>query len=325
MQVWFILDMLAFVSLDLMGIPGNLAILYAFINALHQQNVTPSEIILGKLALANLLVILTRGVPLTLRTLGVYTMHDSLSCGITLYIYCVSRAMSIFLTSMLGCFQCLAIVPSPPKCLRLGRSLLERLPSVMISLWCFNLLVCCTRLLYSMPRTDTNCTKEDLTVVYDFCCVVFPSHLLYFGNGMIFVTRDMFFLSLMTISSGYLLFVFWKHGKIVKRLPMLQIKQIELHAAKSVIGLLVIYLFNFGLDSIFWMFNLCVSPISLRFADARMFFDSCYSAISPVLIILTNRKIQAGLKCPSGNCDSLTRNHTSKNVQGLTNGEICNS
>lgn len=252
-------------------------------------------------------------------------MYDRLSCGITLYIYCVSRAMSIFLTSMLGYCQCLVIVPCPPRCLQLGRSLLERLPSVMVSLWCFNLLVCCTRLLYSMPRSDTNCTKEDITVVYDFCCVVFPSHLLYFGNGMIFVTRDMFFLSLMTVSSGYLLFVFRKHGKMVKHLPMLQIKQTELHAAKSVMGLLVIYLFSFGLDCIFWMVNLCISPVSLWFADARMFFDSCFSAISPVLIILTNRKIQASLKCAIGNCELLTRNHTVKNIQGLTNGKICNS
>ncbi|XP_048353838.1 olfactory receptor class A-like protein 1 [Sphaerodactylus townsendi] len=309
----------------MIGIPGNLAILYAFICAVCQQNLTPSEIILGKLALANLLVILTRGVPLTLRTLGVHTMYDSLSCGITLYIYCVSRAMSIFLTSMLGCFQCLVIVPCPPRCLRLGRTFLERLPSVMISLWCFNLLVCCTRLLYSMPRTDTNCTKEEITVIYDFCCVVFPSHFLYFGNGVIFVTRDMFFLGIMTVSSGYLLLVFQKHGEMVKCLPMLQIKQTELHAAKSVVGLLVMYLLSFGLDSIFWMVNLCVSPVSLQFADARMFFDSCYSAISPVLIILTNKKIQARLKCAIGNFVLLTRNHTSKNIQGQTNGKICNS
>lgn len=195
----------------------------------------------------------------------------------------------------------------------------------MLSLWCFNLLVCCTRLLYSVPRTDTNCTKEDITVVYDFCCVVFSSHLLYFGNGVVFVIRDMFFLSLMAVSSGYLLFVFRKHGEMVKRLPMLQIKQTELHAEKSVMGLLVIYLLSFGLDSIFWMVSLCKSPVSLRFAEARMFFDSCYSAISPVLIILTNRKIQASLKCTVGTCGLVARNYTSKNIQGLTNGKICNS
>ncbi|XP_066480763.1 olfactory receptor class A-like protein 1 [Tiliqua scincoides] len=300
MEIWFILNMIGFVSLDMIGIPGNLAILWAFFKAICQQNTTPSEIILGKLALANLLVILTRGVPLTLRTLGVYTMYDSSSCGITLYIYCVGRAMSIFLTSMLGCFQCMLIVPCPPKCMRLRHSILSKLPSIMVSIWCFNLLVCCTRLLYSLPRAGTNCTKEETTVVYDFCCVVFPSYLSYFGNGAAFVLRDMFFLGLMTLSSGYLLFVFHRHGKLLKRSPMLQMKHAEMRAAKSVIGLLVMYLLSFGLDSVFWMVNLCVSPISLRFAGARMFFDSCYSAISPLLIILTNRKIQAGLKCTVG-------------------------
>lgn len=300
MHIFSILKMLGFVSLDMIGIPGNIAIFGAFVKASCQQNITPSEIILGKLALANLLVILTRGIPLTLQTFGIYTMHNSLSCGITLYIYCVGRAMSIFLTSMLGCFQCMLIAPCPPKCMRLRQTILNKLSSIMISLWCFNLLVCSTRLLYSMPRTGTNCTEEDTTVVYDFCCVVFPTYISYFGNGAVFVLRDMFFLGLMTLSSGHLLFVFHRHGKLLQRMPMLQMKRPEMRAAKSVIGLLVMYLLSFGLDSVFWMVNLCVSPISLRFADARLFFDSCYSAISPLLIILTNRKIQAGLKCTMG-------------------------
>ncbi|XP_034978115.1 olfactory receptor class A-like protein 1 [Zootoca vivipara] len=325
MQVWFVMNMLGFISLDMIGIPGNLAILCAFLKATCQQNFTPSEIILGKLALANLLVILTRGVPLTLQAFGIHTMHDNLTCGITLYIYCVSRAMSIFLTSMLGCFQCILIAPCPLRCLRLRHSILARLPSIMISLWCFNLLVCCTRLLYSLPRTGTNCTEEEITVVYDFCCVVFPNQLLYFGNGVVFVTRDILFLGLMSLSSGYLLYVFWQHGKLMNRLPMLQLKHTEIRAAKSVMGLLAMYLLSFGLDSVFWMVNLCVSPVSLRFADARMFFDSCYSAISPMLIILTNRKIQAGLKCAIGNIPGkreLPKAGMSKNCQGQTNERI---
>ncbi|XP_042320221.1 olfactory receptor class A-like protein 1 [Sceloporus undulatus] len=282
-----------------MGIPGNLTIFYAFVKAISQQNITPSEIILGKLAFANLLVILTRGVPLTLQTIGVYTMYDGLSCGIILYLYCVSRAMSIFVTSMLGCFQCLLIIPCTLRCLWLKHSILEKHPSIMISLWCFNLLVCCTSLLYAVPRIGTNCTKEENTVVYDFCCVVFPSQLLYFGNGLVFVARDMFFLGLMTFSSGYLFYVLHQRGKLMKCLPGLQMKRAEIQAAKSVMGLLTAYLLSFGLDSIFWMVNLCVSPVSLRFADARMFFDSCFSAMSPVLIILTNRKIQASIRCDS--------------------------
>ncbi|XP_063155895.1 olfactory receptor class A-like protein 1 [Candoia aspera] len=289
--------MFGFISLDIIGIPGNLVIIYAFIKAICQQNITPNEIILCKLALVNLLVMLTRGVPLILQTVGVHTTYNDLSCGILLYIYCVSRAMSIFLTSMLGCFQCLLIAPCPPRCLRLRHSILVRLPSIMISLWCFNLLVCCTRLLYSVPHTGTNCTKEDITVIYDFCCVVFPSSLLYFGNGVVFVVRDMFFLGLMTFSSGYLLFILYQHGKLMKNLPMIQLKHVEIRAAKAVMSLLIMYLLSFGLDSIFWMVNLCKSPVSLRFADARMFFDSCYSSVSPLVIILTNRKIKSSIKC----------------------------
>ncbi|KAM4795745.1 olfactory receptor class A-like protein 1 [Rhinophrynus dorsalis] len=298
MGTWLILDVIGFISLDIIGIPGNLIILFAFLHTFHNHGkVTTGEIILSKLAFSNLLVILTWGLPITLQATGLKKVYGDLTCQISLYFYCVGRAMSISITSLLGCFQCISITPSPNRWLPLKKKLLDHLFTIMLFLWTFNFIISSTRLMYSTASIKNVTSRYIMS--YNFCFVIFPSYFVYLGNGVIYVVRDLFFLSLMMLSSGYLLYVFYQHGKQVKGIPSLNTKHAEIRAAKAVFTLVMMYIISFGLDNVFWILNLCTYPLSPRFTDARIFFDSCYSAISPVVIILTNKKIQLGLTCPA--------------------------
>ncbi|XP_077340679.1 olfactory receptor class A-like protein 1 [Lithobates pipiens] len=296
MGTWLVLDIISYISLDTIGIPGNLIILFAFVHTFHNHGrVTTGEIILGKLALANLLVILTWGLPITLQSTGTYVVFGDLSCQISLYLYCVGRAMSVSITSLLGCYQCISITPTHQRWMTTKKKLLDSLFPIMLFLWTFNLIISSTRLAYSTASIKNVTSRYIMS--YNFCFVIFPNYLIYLGNGVIYVVRDLFFLSLMMLSSGYLLYVFFQHGKQVKCIPTLNIKHAEIRAAKAVFTLVMMYIVSFGLDNLFWILTLCTFPLSPRFTDARIFFDSCYSAISPIVIILTNRKVQMGLKC----------------------------
>lgn len=297
MGTWLTLDIISYVSLDLIGIPGNLIILFAFLHTFHSQGkVTTGEIILSKLALSNLLVILTWGLPITLQATGTYMVFGDLSCQISLYFYCVGRAMSISITSLLGCFQCISITPSHRRWLRVKRMLMEHLFTLMLFLWTFNLIISSTRLAYSTASIKNITSRYIMS--YNYCFVIFPNYFLYIGNGIIYVVRDLFFLTLMMLSSSYLLYVFYQHGKQVKCFPTLNTKHAEMRASKAVCTLVMMYIVSFGLDNLFWILTLCTFPLSPRFTDARIFFDSCFSAISPIVIISTNRKIQMGLQWP---------------------------
>ncbi|MEE6493454.1 hypothetical protein FKM82_016844 [Ascaphus truei] len=298
MGAWLILNVAGFISLDVIGIPGNLIILFSFLHTFNiHGKVTTCEIILCKLALSNLLVILTWVLPFTLEVTGIHKVYGDLSCQISVYFYCVGRAMSVSITSLLGCFQCISITPSSQRLLPLKKKFLDHVFTIMLFLLGFNLIVSSTRLVYS--KASFNITTSRYIMSYHFCIVVFPSYLIYFGNGVIFVVRDLFFLSLMILSSGYLLFVFHQHRKHVKCLSTLHTKHAEIHAAKAVLTLVIMYIGSFGLDNMFWIFTLCTYSLNRYFTDARIFFDSCYSAISPIVIIFTNRKIQMGLRCSS--------------------------
>lgn len=182
MQVWFVLNMLGFISLDTIGIPGNLgnvAILYTVIKAICRQNVTSRKTILGNVALANLLVMLSREVLLTLKTF--WRPHHAWCFELWHHsLYLLSLSVSIVwaehghLLSL--CFELLSM---SPNCSLSSQVLATKAQhpwhkknlSTMISLWCPNLLVCCTRLLYSLSRSGTKCTKEERIVM------VFPRNL----------------------------------------------------------------------------------------------------------------------------------------------------
>ncbi|XP_018104210.1 olfactory receptor class A-like protein 1 [Xenopus laevis] len=296
MDPWLILYATAFISMDIIGIPGNLFILFAFLHIFHDQGrVTIGEIILAKLAISNLLVILTWGIPITLQTTGLMKMYGDIFCQISLYFYCIGRAMSVSITSLLGCFQCISIAPSTKCCLPLKRKFLDHLYTIMVLLWIFNLIISSTRLLYSTSSLKN--VTSPYVMSYSFCFVIFPSYLVYLGNGVIYVVRDLFFLSLMMLSSGYLLHIFYNHRKLVKCIKIYMSKHAEIGAAKAVLALLIMYIISFGLDNVFWILTLYTSKWSNRVTEARIFFDSCFSAISPVVIILTNKKIQMGLRC----------------------------
>ncbi|XP_069488819.1 olfactory receptor class A-like protein 1 [Ambystoma mexicanum] len=294
MGIWFTLNLAGFLSIDFVGIPGNILILGSFLHTLVcTRKITTAEIILSKLAFSNLLVVLTWGLPLTVQASGIHHVFDDLTCQVCLFLYCVGRAMSVSITSLLGCFQCIMIDPFPHRWLALKQNIHQHLYRIMIGLWCFNFLISSTRLMYS--QVQVNATNTKYVMNYDFCVVVFPNYFLYLGNGIIYVVRDLFFLSLMTLSSSYLLRIFYLHGK--RSLNTTHKKQAEMQAAKAVVTLVMMYIVSFGMDNVFWIYTLIAYPNSKRFTDARIFFDSCYSAISPIVIIFTNTKIQLGLKC----------------------------
>uniref|UniRef100_A0A803KEU7 Vomeronasal type-1 receptor n=1 Tax=Xenopus tropicalis TaxID=8364 RepID=A0A803KEU7_XENTR len=296
MDPWLILYVTGFISMDLIGIPGNLFILFAFLHIFHHHGkVTMGEIILAELALSNLLVILTWGIPITLQTTGLIKVYKDIFCQINLYFYCIGRAMSVSITSILGCFQCVSITPTAKLCLPLKRKFLDHLYAILVLLWIFNLIVSSTRLLYSTVSLKN--VTSPYVLSYSYCFVIFPSYLVYLGNGVIYVVRDLFFLSLMMLTSGYLLHVFYNHRKQVKCIQVYMNKHAEIQAAKAVLTLLIMYIISFGLDNVFWIITLYAYKWSHRITEARIFFDSCYSAISPVVIILTNKKIQMGLRC----------------------------
>lgn len=280
-----------------LGILANTLVLLAYAHMLlRESRLTPADAILCHLAFADLLLLLTRGVPQTLSVFGVRNLLGDAGCKAVIYLYRVSRALSVCLTCMLSVFQAASVAPAAGPLLS---RLKPRLPQLILpgfaALWLLNMAICIAAPFFSVaPR---NGTVPPFTLNLGFCHVDFRDNLSYVANGVAVSVRDFAFVGVMLGSSGFLLVLLHRHGRKLKGIRRSQGK--ETRAAKTVLMLVVLYAVFFGIDNVIWIYMLTVAQVPAVVADMRVFFSSCYASLSPFLIISSNKKVKARMVCAS--------------------------
>ncbi|XP_069488816.1 olfactory receptor class A-like protein 1 [Ambystoma mexicanum] len=299
MDILLILKAVGFLSLEAIGIPGNLIILACFAHfRIFTGKFIPADVILCKLAFINLVVVLIRGIPQSLSTLGANRLSDQQGCNFIIFAYRVCRAMSICMTSLLSCYQCALLAPSSYFWSIIKRKLTQILLPVMMFFWCLNSMIYLFGTYSFSLGLYPNSTAHVLNL--EFCFIIFSSYSDFLVNAITALVRDLFCIGLMCLSSLYIVIILYRHRrrlKSIRRSKQDGRSNAETKAANAVVMLVATYVFFFGLDNGIWLFSILKSSnLSLVLTDARVFFGSCYSALSPIVIISTNRTVQMKLK-----------------------------
>lgn len=65
------------------------------------------------------------------------------------------------------------------------------------------------------------------------------------------------------------------------------------------VTLVTLYVLFYGVDNGLWVYTLTVQQTmgSSLISDLRIFFASLYAAVSPIIIIVSNRKVNRQLGC----------------------------
>ncbi|MBN3297421.1 VN1R3 protein, partial [Amia calva] len=123
MEVRLVLKAAGFICLDVVGIPGNLTVFLFFCYLrLSDGHLSLNDLILSKLAFVNLVVVLCRGIPQALTALGIQNLFGEYGCKVVIFTYRIGRAMSICITSLLSCYQCIVIAPGSTRWMVLKQS-----------------------------------------------------------------------------------------------------------------------------------------------------------------------------------------------------------
>ncbi|KPP56839.1 vomeronasal type-1 receptor 1-like [Scleropages formosus] len=306
-EVRVVLKALGFICLVAVGVPANLSILFLFCRLrLSRGRLPPNDFILGNLAIVNLAVLLCRGIPQTLVALGLKRFIDDHGCKVVIFGYRMGRAMSICVTALLGCYQSVSIAPSTPPWNALKRWLPAHLPHAIILLYALNIFDSYGAISYPQAP-PSNGSIPEYTLNLEFCIVVYPSPLTYVVNGVILTFRDVFFVAVMVVAAVYMLLVLYRHRQQVKGLQ--GASQASASASQAVLLLVCTYVVLFGLENALWGYSLTVSRVKPAITDARVFFASCYSALCPVLIIASNRRLAENFQCSA--CDKTAAEDTS--------------
>ncbi|XP_068953350.1 vomeronasal type-1 receptor 4-like [Petaurus breviceps papuanus] len=274
------------------GVLGNAFLLCLFIfTYLSGHSLRLIDTILTQLTLANCLVLLLKGVPQIMATLGLKNFLDEIGCKIIFYLHRISRGLSLTMTCFLTIFQAITIAPSSfslvqlkaraPKCI---------IPSSLFS-WAFHLLLnVVIALKMKGPRHTENSTEIQH---FEYCSYVsLPRHQAILFS-IILSFPDAACLGLMAFASGYMVFLLYRHHKQVQQIHISSISartSPEIRATQTILLLVSIFLSIYLLSCIFLVY-LHFKKTSLWLTQTSAFLTLSFPAVSPYLLISNDSQV----------------------------------
>nr|NP_001240377.2 vomeronasal 1 receptor ornAnaV1R3056 [Ornithorhynchus anatinus] len=259
--------------------------------ASHQ--LSSSDFILAHLALANIIVFLTGGVLNALEIWSLGNFLDDVGCKMVMYFYRVARGLSICNTCLLSVYQAITISPGTPRWARLKAKLSKFVLSSCLLFWIFNLLLGFGAPMFvAGPR---NGSRDRITLDFKYCTEVPVSEATNLINAVVLCAWDLLFVGLMSAASGYMVFVLHRHHRQIQHLhaPGRPPEAMpEIRAAKRVIVLVVFYVLLYGRQTIMFSVLLNRKENSAWLVNSHVAFSITFSAVSPFLMISSDRRIR---------------------------------
>ncbi|OCT91588.1 olfactory receptor class A-like protein 1 [Xenopus laevis] len=289
-----------FLCLLIIGIPANISLMLGFAHiGLLEKKLLPANIIRMSLSFANLLVLISRIVPQALFSIGLKHLLNDQQCKLFIFVFRVSRAMSICITSFLSCHQCIIIAPATGKWIYLKQMVSSYAINIISLLLAMNMAIYPFAILFG--RTTTNETLSPYTLHLVYCDVDFMSYAYYMLSGLLSAIRDILCVGLMVLSSMYMVYVLFRHGKSMKGKRSSdkgQRKTVEYKASRAVILLVTMYMALFGMDNSFWIYTLTMTNVDPDVSDTRVFLAASFAALSPIHIFATTPKLHFFFQSP---------------------------
>uniref|UniRef100_A0A6I8NPB5 Vomeronasal type-1 receptor n=1 Tax=Ornithorhynchus anatinus TaxID=9258 RepID=A0A6I8NPB5_ORNAN len=276
------------------GISVNLFLfLFYSYMATASRKSSPSDLILIHLAFSNAVILLSFGLPETLSAWGLRNFLSDGGCKILMYVFRVARGLSICSTCLLSVFQAVTISPGTSRWARIKARLPGCiLPSCLLS-WGLSLLVDFDSLFNITGPRNSSVFRIMLDLKY--CSKVSDGAEISLLIAVVLSFRDLFFVVLMSLASGYMVFVLHRHHRRVRHLhgPGRSPGETpEVRAAKRVVALVTLYVLLYGRQSIMLSVFLNRKEKSPLLMSSHLVFSIAFSSVSPLLMLHSDRRIR---------------------------------
>ncbi|XP_038196846.1 vomeronasal type-1 receptor 4-like [Arvicola amphibius] len=214
MQVERLIVGLVFLSQTTIGILGNFSLIFYYIVLYYRKcSLKPTDLILINLLTANVLIILSLGLPHTITSFLLKQLLNNFGCSLILYIQRLGRSVSIGTSCLLSIFQAMVISPRE-SCWKDHKVKVAKYIGCFISLlWVFYIFM--QFIFFNYPfikKTDKNMTR---TRDFGYCCLVLynESDLLF---AILVVFPEVLFSLLIILSSSFMIVILYKHKQRVQ-------------------------------------------------------------------------------------------------------------
>ncbi|XP_028637260.1 vomeronasal type-1 receptor 4-like [Grammomys surdaster] len=281
------------------GMIGNSSILfYYIILKFTGKYLMPKDLIIEHLTFANSLFIISKGIPQTLSDYGYKNFLDDFGCKLIIYIYRITRGMSLYAMCLLSCFQAITISSRNSRWMMLKHRATKYLgPSCSLS-WLVQLflnILAAARV--SGPSYNKNATNR---MVHGYCS--------WFASGNVATALYLFLLcfsdglclGLMAYSSVSMVSILYRHKKQVKHIHSTQhfLKASpEDRATQMILILVCTFVLSYSFSSILVIFTTYSKYPMLWGISVFTFLEICFPIFCP-FVLISNMKSRSKIFLP---------------------------
>nr|XP_017529202.2 vomeronasal type-1 receptor 2-like [Manis javanica] len=284
---------MAFLLQTMVGILGNSSLFCHYI-FLHYTGckLRSTDLILKHLTVANLLVILSKGVPETVTAFGWSHFFSDGGCKLLFYAHKVSRDASVCITCLLSVLQVVMICPADSRWAELKAKAPRNTGTSAILCWTLNLLLNASVLVYvAGESSNQNTTKKHS---YGYCYTQYNKNITEPFYIALVLFRDGFCLILIIWSSGSMVFTLYRHKQRVKYIHTSSQSRNSLpetRATQSILFLVVTFVSLNTLSSSFHIYLAVLNNPSLWLVNTSTLIAACFPTISPYILMSHDSRV----------------------------------
>ncbi|CAO2605931.1 Vomeronasal type-1 receptor 94 [Lemmus lemmus] len=246
----------------------------------------PTDLPIGLLALIHLLMLLIMAVTATDIFIS-WQGWDDITCKFLVYLYRVFRGLSLCTTSLLSVLQAIILSPSSSCLAKFKHKSPYHISCALLLLSIFYMFISSHLLVFIIATP--NLTLNNFMFVTQSCSILPMSYLMQSTFSTLLALREAFLISLMAVSSVYMLTLLCRHRKLSQHLHSTRLSpkaSPEIRATWSILLLLSVFVLMSVLDSI-------VSCSRAMFLDDPTFYciqllvGHIYATVSPFVFMST--------------------------------------
>ncbi|XP_028637409.1 vomeronasal type-1 receptor 4-like [Grammomys surdaster] len=245
-------------------------------------------LIVKHLTLANSLFIISRGIPQIMAEFGMKYFLDDIGCKLVLYLYRVSRGVSLYTTCLLSCFQATTISLSTTKWMKLKDKAIKYMgPSCSLS-WPMQLLLNVMILMKVTSSSNRrNATKK---LSYGYCSASVSGTITTPLYILLLSFTDVLCLSLMSWASVFMVSILYRHKRQVQYIHAQHSLRVspEARATQTILILVCTFVTFYSISSILVLYSALFGNPGLWVINIISVLETCFPIFCSFVLISSN-------------------------------------
>ncbi|MBZ3886492.1 Vomeronasal type-1 receptor 90 [Sciurus carolinensis] len=245
-----------------------------------------TDLLITHLALTHILMLLTTGILISTDVWEAQDITSDLKCKVLLFLYKVMRGLSICMTCVLSVLQAVTISPSGSWLANFKSKSTNSILVLFLSLWVLTMSTHSNQFFFTVATP--NRTQPGLLFINEHCSFLTINCMQRKVLITLMACRDVFFVGLMVLSSGYMVIFLYRHKQRSMSLHSFRFStnsSPEQRATHFILQFICCFAFLYCVDIIISLVKGITWRNDHNIVCIQMLVANGYATVSPFVII----------------------------------------